>query len=261
MARKLLTDAQWRVIAPLLTGKKDDPGRSGDDNRKTLEGVLWTLREGSRWRALPSEFGKWNTVHRRFRRWVKAGVFKRIFDAIPDPDLRTLLVDGTYAKLHQNGAGARRGGLTPKQSAVKQKIGRSHGGLTTKVVAVVDGDGRPVRFVLAPGNRHEGPLLKEAIDGLETSELIADKAYDSNNIRKMLRERGIDAVIPSNRQRMKPIPLDAKRYGARHRVENLFADLKQYRSIATRYCKLADSYEAFLHLAAWLVDARRFRRC
>ena len=169
-------------------------------------------------------------------------------------------MDGTYVKLHLNGAGARRNGLTPKESAVKQKIGRSHGGLTTKVLAVVTSDGRPVRFILAPGNRHESPLLKEAIDGLDTSELIADKAYDTNGIRKMLRERGISAVIPSTSRRLKPPPYDAKRYRERHRVENLFAHIKQYRSVAMRYCKLADSYEAFVHLAAWLVETRRIER-
>ncbi len=255
--RALLSDEQWRIVAPLLTGKAEDPGRTGADNRKTFEGILHILWTGSQWRMLPERFGKWNTVHRRYRRWVKAKVFEQLFGTSSERDLRTIMADGTYIKLHRNAAGARRNGLSPAKSKVEQKIGRSHGGLTTKVLAVVDANGRPIRFVLAPGNRHEAPLLLDAIRDLEADEFIADKAYDSKRIRKHLRERGVTAVIPSKANSKKPISYDANRYKLRHKVENLFVDLKEYRSVGTRYCKQADSYEAFVHLAAWMNETRR----
>lgn len=107
--RLTLTGKQWALIEPVLPGRPGDPGRSGDDNRMALEGMIWITRTGAPWRDLPEEFGKWNTVHKRFRRWVQGGVFERIFDAIEeDLDLKTVMVDGTFAKVHQHGAGAKK---------------------------------------------------------------------------------------------------------------------------------------------------------
>ena len=112
MARTILSDKQWEHIAPLLPGKEGDPGRTGGDNRKTLEGILWNIRTGSPWRDLPPEFGNWNTIHRRFRRWAKSGAFDRVFEATDgDLDLRSVMVDGSFAKVHQHGTGA------PKEAA------------------------------------------------------------------------------------------------------------------------------------------------
>ena len=106
-ARTTLTDKQWEIMEPILPGRPGSPGRSGNDNRMAIEGMIWITRTGAPWRDLPEEFGNWNTVHRRFRRWAKAGVFNRIFDVIGDDlDLRAVMVDGTFAKVHQHGTGA-----------------------------------------------------------------------------------------------------------------------------------------------------------
>ena len=94
MDRMSLTDAQWAKMQPHCRGKVTDPGRTGGDGRLFLEAVLWIARTGSPWRDLPAEFGKWNTVFKRFRDWVKADVFKRIFDAVSDdPDTEYAMVD------------------------------------------------------------------------------------------------------------------------------------------------------------------------
>jgi transposase len=117
LIRTVLTDAQWERIAPLLPGKKGDPGRSGEDNRRSLEGILWTVRSGAPWRDLPEYFGKWSTVWKRFRRWALNGVFERVFKALSDePDLEYALIDGTIVKVHRHGAGAK-GGLKIRPSA------------------------------------------------------------------------------------------------------------------------------------------------
>ena len=117
MIRTVLTDAQWERIAPLLPGKKGDPGRSGEDNRRSLEGILWTVRSGAPWRDLPEYFGKWSTVWKRFRRWALSGVFERVFKALSDePDLEYALIDGTIVKVHRHGSGAK-GGLKIRPSA------------------------------------------------------------------------------------------------------------------------------------------------
>ena len=74
-----LSEAQWVRIEPLLPGKQSDPGRTGGDNRLFLNGVLWVLRSGARWSDLPERYGKYKTVHKRFTRWARAGVWERIF--------------------------------------------------------------------------------------------------------------------------------------------------------------------------------------
>src|SRR5215470_9488333 len=78
MDRFVLTDAQWAKMEPHCLGKLTDPGRSGSDNRRFVEAVLWIVRTGSPWRDLPASFGKWNTVFKRYRDWAKADVFKRL---------------------------------------------------------------------------------------------------------------------------------------------------------------------------------------
>ena len=117
MDRFILTDAQWEKMRCFCLGKPTDPGRTGGDNRLFVEAVLWIARTGSPWRDLPPLFGKWNTVFKRFRDWVKAGVFKRLFDAVSDePDMECAMVDATIIKVHRHGQGAK-GGLKARPSA------------------------------------------------------------------------------------------------------------------------------------------------
>jgi transposase len=77
--RLILSDEQWDRVAPHLPGKVGDPGGPAADNRMFVEGVLWLARVGAPWRDLPAEFGKWNSVFQRFRRWAVKGVFERLF--------------------------------------------------------------------------------------------------------------------------------------------------------------------------------------
>ena len=145
-------------------------------------------------------------------------------------------------------------------SAERQAIGRSRGGLTTKLMAMVDKTGRLVRFTLRPGNAAEGPELPTLLDGVLTNELIADKAFDSDLIRLSLAAHGIVATIPPRVNRRVQYWYDPVRYRTRHLVENYFADIKQFRGVATRYCKLADSYCAMVNLASWIIETRSTRR-
>ncbi len=106
-----LTEAQWRRIAPLLPGKVGDPGRSGSDNRLFVNGVLWVLRSGAFWQHLPDRYGKWKTVHARFTRWAKAGVWEKVFaDLIKDRDNEYLMLDSTLVRAHQQATTGRGSG-------------------------------------------------------------------------------------------------------------------------------------------------------
>lgn len=109
--RFVVDDETWAKIEALLPGKTTDRGVTARDNRLFLEAVLWRVRTGLPWRDLPSDFGKWNSVFQRFRRWAVAGVFDRIFERLSgEPDFEYALIDGTIVSTHQKASGAK-GGL------------------------------------------------------------------------------------------------------------------------------------------------------
>jgi putative transposase len=100
-----LSDVQWERIALLLPGKAGDPGRTGLDNRLFVNGVLWVLRSGAHWRDLPERYGKWKSLHKRFTRWAKAGVWEEVFASlIKDRDNQYLMLDSTLVRAHQQAA-------------------------------------------------------------------------------------------------------------------------------------------------------------
>ena len=246
MDRSVLRDDQWERIAPLLPGKVEDAGRSGADNRRFVEAVLWIVRVGAPWRDLPEAFG--NSVFQRFRRWVKAGVFDRIFEASSDDaDFEYVIVDGTIVRVHQHGTGAKGG-------TQNQAIGHSRGGLT--IVALVDALGNLVRFVLLPGQRHDSAGVAPLLTDLDFSALLADKAFDSDAIRADLDDRGAAAVIPPKANRITSIPGDFEMYKWRHLVENFFCKIKEFRRIATRYDKTDTSFSAMIHLVGSVLATR-----
>jgi transposase len=108
--RFVVSDAVWEKVAPLLPGKASDSGVTAKDNRLFLEAVLWRVRTGLPWRDLPEGFGKWNSVFQRFRRWVRAEVFDRVFARVSDePDFEYALIDGTIVTAHQKASGAKGG--------------------------------------------------------------------------------------------------------------------------------------------------------
>ena len=116
--------------------------------------------------------------------------------------------------------------------------------------------GRLVKFVLQPGNAAECVALPALVGGFAPEELIADKAYDTDLARNWLAGAGIRPVIPARARRRRPAWHDPGLYGLRHLVENRFAVIKEYRGIATRYCKLAEMYDATLCLVATVVAMR-----
>jgi transposase len=96
-----------------LPGKAGDPGRTAVDNRLFVNGVLWVLRSGAHWCDLPERYGRWKTVHKRFSRWSKAGVWDRVFaDLTKDRDNQYLMIDSTLVRAHQQAATGKGGPRT-----------------------------------------------------------------------------------------------------------------------------------------------------
>ena len=130
-------------------------------------------------------------VFKRFRHWVKADVFKRIFDALSgDPDLEFAMVDGTIVKVHRHGQGAKGGSSGPGHRQVPR-------GLTTKILALTDALGNLVRFELLPGQRHDTVGVAPLIEDVAFGGLIADKAFDASWIVAELDARGAQVVLAS----------------------------------------------------------------
>lgn len=143
-----------------------------------------------------------------------------------------------------------------KRGTQNQAIGRSRGGLTTKIVALVDALGNLARFLLLPGQRHDNVGVEPLTDGIEIGALIGDKAFDNDWLRRELNERGALAVIPPKANRKTEIPCDFAMYRWRHLIENFFCNLKQFRRIATRYDKIDKSFSAMINLAAAAIALR-----
>ena len=119
MIRRELGDFDWRRIERLVPGKAGDKGRHGEDNRLFVDAVLWVARAGAPWRDLPPQFGNWNSVFQRFRRWAKKGVWERVFKALlENPDFEYLIIDSTIVRAHQHSAGAK-GGARTRRSGVR----------------------------------------------------------------------------------------------------------------------------------------------
>nr|WP_250266036.1 IS5 family transposase [Rhodovastum atsumiense] len=143
-----------------------------------------------------------------------------------------------------------------KRGTQNQAIGRSRGGLTTKIVALVDALGNLVRFVLLPGQRHDTLGVLPLIAGLTFDALLGDKAFDVDWLRIELDGRGAAAVIPPKSNRKAAISYDKAMYRWRHLIENFFAKLKEFRAIATRYDKTDTSFQAAIYLAAAVIASR-----
>jgi transposase len=116
MRRRELTDEQWERLAPLLPPQKPLVGRPAHDHRLILNGILWIARTGAPWRDLPERYGPWQTVANRFYRWVKAGVWQRVLEALQQQsdakgeiDWEKHSVDSTSIRAHQHAAGAKGG--------------------------------------------------------------------------------------------------------------------------------------------------------
>jgi transposase len=158
------------------------------------------------------------------------GIF---FELRGEIDTQWVFADGSYVRAHQHASGARHG--------EERVIGKSRGGATTKIHMAAHAHGNPVDFTLTGGEVHDTKAAPELINKIKVAEnLIADKGYDSEVIREQVRQAGMHPVIARQFNSTKPNPeFDAHLYKQRHLVENLFARLKHFRSIATRFEKLA----------------------
>jgi len=213
--------------------------------------MYYILRVGCQWRDLPTQFGPWNSVYTRFRRWCRSGLWARLLAAVADEaagEIRCL--DCSHVKVHQDGSNAADG-------RDRQAIGQTKGGLNTKIAAVVDGLGRAVAVCLAPGQRNDQKAVAPLLDGLRGAWAVADRGFDSATFRHELTQRHARPCIPPRRTSRIVYFYLERLYQHRHVVENFFGRIKRFRRIGTRYEKLAETFLGFVTFAA-VVDWIRF---
>jgi len=209
-----------------------------------LESILFVLTEGCSWRAIDRPQARWNSVYQYFRRWCQRGTLQKVltqFGPVLAPGWH--FVDSTHVKVHADGS-------NPAGGQTSQAMGRTKGGLNTKIHAVVNARSQAVVVALSGGNQADISLAEELTECLpEHSTLIGDKAYDSSTLRQAAATKGINTCIPGRSNRTMTVPFSATVYRRRHRVENFFERIKRYRRVATRYDKLAETFLGFVCLA------------
>jgi transposase len=145
-------------------------------------------------------------------------------------------------------------GIGRKKGEQNQAIGRSSGGRNTKIHAISDAKGRLLSILLSGGEAHDCPPAQQLIRRTKPArKLLGDKAHDSAPLRQWLNARGTKPVIPNKSNRKQPFSFDRKSYKQRHRIENAFCRLKDFRRIATRYDRLARNFLASVYLVAAIV--------
>jgi transposase len=249
MARFDLSDFEWSVIEPLLPTKVRGVPRV--DDRRVLNGVFWRLRTGAPWADIPARYGPHTTCVNRFNRWRKAGHWARILEAVSaayEGDIQ--MIDSSSIRVHQHAANAK------KKMADPALMGRSRGGLTTKIHALVDALGLPILLKLTEGQAHDGRSADDMLGTLgKDCVLLADRAHDSDAMRATLAERGAWACVKPMPNRKRNPPFSPFLYRYRNLVERFFNKLKHFRAVATRYDKRDDNFLASVQLASiriWL---------
>lgn len=245
-----ITDNQWQIIETCLP-KVKSTGRPGLNSRTVFNAILFILESGTKWRYIPKEYGNWNSIYHKFRKWIEQGVFEKILQALIEDCQKYYLleIDSTFCKVHQDGIGA-------IKKLENQAIGVSRGGKTTKIHALVNENFQLIKVILTGGEIHDSKVAIDLLEGinLEGKTILADRAFIDEKIRNYIEENHGIACIPDKSNAVVKHDFDKEMYKSRNIIERFFQRIKKFRHIATRYDKLAICFLNFVFFAAFLIQ-------
>ncbi|WP_461343855.1 IS5 family transposase [Brevundimonas sp. GN22] len=234
-----LMDEQMARLEPYFPKSH---GKTRVDHRCLLSGIIFVNRNGLSWRDAAAAYGPHKTLYNRWKRWSEAGVFIRMMEGLSkaQTERRTAMIDATYLKAPRTASS-----LRVKKGACGRLIGRTKGGMNTKLHAVTDANGRPISLFMTAGQVSDYIGAAAMLDSLPRAQwLRGDRRYDADWFRDALQAKGITPCIPGRKSRTEPIRYDKRRYKRRNRIEILFGRLKDWRRIATRYDRCPTSHLA-----------------
>src|ERR687897_2196121 len=253
-----LTDEQWEVLAPLIEACRPAAKVPPRHLRRTISAIIWRHDNGAKGRSLPEALGPWWMAAQTFIRWSRLGVWERRLSLVQERgiSLGMTFLDGTSIRAHQKGGRGCQKEETAAGRDAREALGRSRGGYGTKACVIADGKGRAIAFRLAPGQAHELPHAVPLLDSLPRVPkwVVGDRGYASHAFRQHIWDLGARPAIPPKRNEA-PVACPDYIYSNRNLVERLWARLKEWRAVATRYEKTACSFMGVLCMAAamdWL---------
>jgi transposase len=250
MEKYYINQQNWQSIYCILQGISGIRVKEESATHTFIEGVYFILKTGAQWRELPSLYGKWRSIHKRYESWCRKGIWNKVLDVYSiGCDGESVMIDATIVRAHPCAAGYEKG------RNEREALGRSKGGFTTKIHAVVDALGQALRFSLTAGQRHDITQAPHLIEGFKNSNVIADKGYDSKAFIEQIEKQNCTPVIPPRSNRKDPRYYDEHLYKERHLVECFFNKIKHFRRVFSRFDKKASSFMGFLAYASivlWL---------
>ena len=188
-----IKEREWEAIFKLLQKREDIDSSNETKVRIFIEAAYYVMRSGCQWRMLHSSYGKWRSVHKRFKRWSDKGIWAYLFEELKqEADMESSMIDTKIVRAHACSAGYK------KDNAQEQALGRSKGGFSTKIHALVDVLDNPLKFLLTPGERNDITKAEELIKDCNNTAVIADKGYDANVLIDAIKMQNSHAIIQHN---------------------------------------------------------------
>ncbi|HBB85270.1 MAG TPA: IS5 family transposase [Sulfitobacter sp.] len=243
-----LTEAQMARFEPFLPTSH---GKPRVDDRRVLSGIIFINRNGLRWRDAPTAYGSHKTLYNRWKRWSDKGIFARMMAglAAEHGEQKTVMIDATYLKAHRTATS-----MGVKKKGRGRLIGRTKGGMNTKLHAICDSEGRPLNLFVTAGQVSDYIGARALLGSLpDVDWLLGARGYDAEWFREALKDKGIRACIPGRKQRKKTVKYDKRPYKRRNRIEIMFGRLKDWRRVATRYDRCPKVFLSTIAFAATVI--------